>query len=184
MDLQLQFDGVTQPLQIVALDGVPTGSQDGTRRGKLVTKSDILIPPAGRAEFIVSGPSVQVKHATFLTLAIDTGPGGDNDPQRPLASIHPSDDAAPALAVIRAPSGRVNPQRFEGLDDEPVTARRKLYFSELLSDPKQPGRPDKLLHHSRWGEAGAVRPQCSACDHHSSGCGRRLDNREPHRRTS
>ena len=89
MDLQLQFDGVAQPLQIVALDGVPTGSQDGTRRGKLVTKSDILMPPAGRAEFIVSGPSVQVKHATFLTLAIDTGPGGDNDPQRRLASIHP-----------------------------------------------------------------------------------------------
>jgi hypothetical protein len=89
MDLQLKFDGVAQPLQIVALDGVPTGSQDGTRSGKLATKSDILIPPAGRIEFIVSGPSVRVKHSTFLTLAIDTGPGSDNDPQRPLASIHP-----------------------------------------------------------------------------------------------
>lgn len=141
VDLQLQYDGVAQPLQIVALDGVPTGSQDGARRGKLVTKSDILIPPAGRAEFIVRGPSVQVKHATFLTLAIDTGPGGDNDPQRPLASIYPSDDAALALPVIRAPSGMVNPQRFEGVDDEPVMAHRKLYFSELLSDPKNPASP-------------------------------------------
>jgi hypothetical protein len=82
MDLQLQFDGVAQPLQIVALDGVPTGSQDGTRRGKLVTKSDILIPPAGRAEFIVSGPSVQVRSATAAGLhppvrRRGAGAGGD-----------------------------------------------------------------------------------------------------------
>ncbi len=31
LDLQVQFDGVPQNLQIVALDGVPTGSQDGHR---------------------------------------------------------------------------------------------------------------------------------------------------------
>src|SRR5271155_208249 len=33
IDLQLQYDGAAQPLQVVALDGVPTGSQDGTMRG-------------------------------------------------------------------------------------------------------------------------------------------------------
>ena len=34
IDLQLQYDGTPQPLEVVALDGVPTGSQDGTSRGK------------------------------------------------------------------------------------------------------------------------------------------------------
>ena len=33
IDLQLQYDGAAQPLQVVALDGVPTGSQDGTMQG-------------------------------------------------------------------------------------------------------------------------------------------------------
>ena len=65
LDLQLRYDGVPQPLQVVALDGVPTGSQDGTRRGKLVTENDILLPPAARAEFIVTGPSATVKQAIF-----------------------------------------------------------------------------------------------------------------------
>src|SRR5215471_1922273 len=63
IDLQLQFDGVAQPLLVVGLDGVPTGSQDGTRRGKIVKQTDIRIPPAGRAEFIVTGPSAKVRNA-------------------------------------------------------------------------------------------------------------------------
>jgi FtsP/CotA-like multicopper oxidase with cupredoxin domain len=49
MDLQVQYDGIAQPLQVVAFDGVPTGSQDGTRRGTIVTRTDILLPPAGRS---------------------------------------------------------------------------------------------------------------------------------------
>jgi FtsP/CotA-like multicopper oxidase with cupredoxin domain len=36
IDLQVRYDGTMQKLQIVGLDGVPTGSQDGTRRGKIV----------------------------------------------------------------------------------------------------------------------------------------------------
>ena len=66
IDLQVQYDRVAQPLQVVALDGVPTGSQDGTRQGKLVTQSDILLAPAARAEFIVTGPTTKVKAAIFL----------------------------------------------------------------------------------------------------------------------
>ena len=65
LDLQVLYDGVAQPLQVVALDGVPTGSQDGTRVGKLVTRTDILLAPAARAEFIVTGPSATVNHAVF-----------------------------------------------------------------------------------------------------------------------
>jgi FtsP/CotA-like multicopper oxidase with cupredoxin domain len=129
IELQLQFDGVPQTLQEVGLDGVPTGSQDGTRQGKLVPKTSIRIPPAGRAEFIVTGPSSSVKNATLLTLGIDTGPAGDSDPQRPLIAIHTRSDA-PEPDSIPAVSAAPGPQRFEGLDTAPVTKQRTLYFSE------------------------------------------------------
>ncbi len=72
---------------MVGLDGVPTGSQDGTRQGKIVNMTDILIPTAARAEFIVTGPSKSVKNATLVTLNVDTGPIGDFDPNRPLATL-------------------------------------------------------------------------------------------------
>jgi FtsP/CotA-like multicopper oxidase with cupredoxin domain len=80
LDIQLQCDGTPQPLQVVALDGVPTGSQDGTARGKTVTETDIFLAPAARAEFIVTSPAPTVQNAMLLTLNIDTGPDGDNDP--------------------------------------------------------------------------------------------------------
>src|SRR5262249_30780334 len=130
MDLQLNYDGVHQTLSLVGLDGVPTGSQDGTRVGKIVNVNHILIPPAGRAEFIMTGPSLQVKNATLLTQSVDTGPDGDNDPARPIATLKASVNAPePPLQV---PSGRVRAarQRFEGLRTAAVTTQRKLYFSE------------------------------------------------------
>lgn len=39
IDLQVRYDGVPQNLQIVSFDGVPAGSQDGTRRGKSSRRS-------------------------------------------------------------------------------------------------------------------------------------------------
>ena len=52
------------------------------------------------------------------------------------------DDAkAPTLRTIPASTGPAGKQRFEGLDNAPVTATRKLYFSEVLSDPKNPASP-------------------------------------------
>ncbi len=147
LDLQLMFDGEPQGLKIVALDGVPTGSQDGTRHGKAVDAIDILIPTASRAEFIVSAPPAGVKDAQLVTLDINTGPDGDNDPTRALANIQvidPDQDHQTALDNDeRVPTavGPAWPQRFEGLATARVTARRKLYFSEVLSDPSDPLSP-------------------------------------------
>jgi hypothetical protein len=73
----LKYDGVAQPLEVAALDGVATGSQDGTRRGKLITMQHVILPPAGRAEFIVNGPSAKLRRAILETLNIDTGPDED-----------------------------------------------------------------------------------------------------------
>jgi FtsP/CotA-like multicopper oxidase with cupredoxin domain len=145
IDLQLQYDGTAQPLEVVALDGVPTGSQDGTSRGKRILETDILLPPAARAEFIVTGPAVSVKNASLMTLNVDTGPDGDNDPARPIASIQVSNDAPePPLAVpyaFEAP----HRQRFAELDRAGPSAERKLYFSEVISDPDDPNSPTNFF---------------------------------------
>ncbi len=148
LDLQLQYDGKAQGLQVVALDGVPTGSQDGTARGTIVTQTDILLAPAARAEFIVTGPGPSVRNATLFTLNVDTGPDGDNDPQRPIAVIQASANAPePSLIVNAASAAPEFPQgqRFAGLAAETVTARRKLYFSEVLSNPSDPNSPTNFF---------------------------------------
>jgi FtsP/CotA-like multicopper oxidase with cupredoxin domain len=142
VDLQVLFDGVPQTLQIVALDGVPTGSQDGTRQGTIVPANHILLPTAGRVEFIVSAPPSTVKNAVFMTRSIDTGPAGDNDTQRTLATIRTfgtetNDDDGIVPAVNAAPGV----QRFEGLKTAAVNTKRKLYFSEVISDPSDPSSP-------------------------------------------
>jgi FtsP/CotA-like multicopper oxidase with cupredoxin domain len=144
IDLQVQYDHKAQPLQVVALDGVPTGSQDGTMQGQLVTQTDILLAPAARAEFIVTAPAAIVKSAAFLTMNIDTGPDGDTDPTRALASIVTT-ASPPPLPVLNSPSQPAFHQLFEGLADAPVTARRTLYFSEVLSDPSNPASPTNFF---------------------------------------
>ena len=134
LDLQVQFDGVAQNLQIVALDGVPTGSQDGAGQGQIVNATDVLIPPAGRAEFIVAAPSSSVANATLLTLGINTGPDGDNDPQRTLATIQTvsttSTEALSSSSKSTASIGAKWPERFTGLATTTPATTRTLYFSE------------------------------------------------------
>jgi FtsP/CotA-like multicopper oxidase with cupredoxin domain len=93
----------------------------------------LRLPPASRAEFIVTGPSPTVDHAVFETAKIATGPNGDNDTRRTLATIHTVDadaDVETNDARLPAVSGAPWAQRFEGLADAPVSARRRLYFSE------------------------------------------------------
>jgi FtsP/CotA-like multicopper oxidase with cupredoxin domain len=134
LDLQLQYDGVAQNLSVVALDGVPTGSQDGTIRGQAVNMSHILLPPAARAEFIVTGPAATVAVATLKTLAVDTGPNGDYDPARPVAKIQVS-AAGSAGRVIPPVSAPPTPARFANLINVTPTAKRTIYFSEVSLDP-------------------------------------------------
>jgi FtsP/CotA-like multicopper oxidase with cupredoxin domain len=113
-------------------------------RGQLVTQTDILLAPAPRAEFIVTGPSAKVKSAQFLTLKVDTGPDGDTDPTRALASIVTT-ASPPQLPVISSPAKPAYHELFEGLARAPVTARRTLYFSEVLSDPSNPASPTNFF---------------------------------------
>jgi FtsP/CotA-like multicopper oxidase with cupredoxin domain len=142
LDLQLKYDGVQQPLQIVAFDGVPTGSQDGKKQGTIITQTDILVPPAGRVEFIVAPPAAKVKHAQFSTEGIDTGPLGDSLPFRPLANIKLTNAPLGLPAMPRA-SGGGDGARFAGLDKLPATARRTLFFSESFGHATGNGRSNR-----------------------------------------
>ena len=148
LDLQLQYDGVPQSLDVVALDGVPVGSQDGTRRGHTILETDIFLAPASRAEFIVTPPGPGIQNATLLTLNVDTGPDGDSDPQRAIAAIQLNARAAQPRLTMSAASPVTSPppvQRFEGLDKAKVTGARTLYFSEVLSDPNDPNSPTNFF---------------------------------------
>lgn len=145
IDVQLVYDGVAQPLQIVGLDGVPVNSQDGAQPGSTFTQTDLLLAPAARGEFIITGPSTRVKNATFQTLNIDTGPDGDNDPTRPLATLVASNGAPEPPQSIPPVNGPAWTQRFAGLATAAVTARRSLYFSEVLQDPSNPSGPTNFF---------------------------------------
>jgi FtsP/CotA-like multicopper oxidase with cupredoxin domain len=136
-DIQLTYDGVQQPLQIVGFDGVPTGSQDGHHQGTTVTEHNILLPPAGRVEFIVTAPSAQVKFARLSTIAIDSGPLGDSLPGRPIANIQLTQD--PLGLRVGKSTGPQNPQRFAGLERIKPSITRHLYFSETFSHAQQGG---------------------------------------------
>lgn len=135
LDLQVMYDGKAQPLQIVGLDGVPTGSQDGKRQGTIITRKNIFLPPAGRAEFIVTGPDASVKQATVITNYIDSGPAGDFLPARRLAAIQQT-AKAPRLPKMPAVSKAPNRQRFEELADTKVTGNRKLFFFEVFTESR------------------------------------------------
>jgi FtsP/CotA-like multicopper oxidase with cupredoxin domain len=133
LDVVLLYDGVEQPLEVTGIDGVPVGSQDGSRQGKIETANHLRIPPAGRFEVIVTTPPRFVNKAVLVTRLINTGPDGDNDTRRIIATIDPSGSgpaSSEADAFVPAVNGAPWQQRFEGLAQAPITAHRKLYFSE------------------------------------------------------
>ena len=132
LDLHLVYDGVDQPFEVISLDGVPLGSQDGSGQGKSLTRHHLFIPPAGRAEVVVTGPPTGVQTAQLMTKRVYTGPGGDPDPTRPIFNIATSESgAAPAdVTMVPAISGPRPQKRFSDLAEAAPTTTRLIYFSE------------------------------------------------------
>jgi FtsP/CotA-like multicopper oxidase with cupredoxin domain len=137
LDLQYVFDGVPQPLQLVAVDGVPLNSQDGSGTGALIPVTHFNLPPASRVEFILSPPPPQVRLAQLITLRVNGGPYFYNLPQRPLATVQltsgQGEDSARSkddrTGSFTAKS--TTQQRFAGLGTAPVAMTRNLYFDEV-----------------------------------------------------
>ncbi|MEH1826002.1 MAG: multicopper oxidase domain-containing protein [Nostoc sp.] len=132
-DLQLTYDGIPQQLGLVALDGVPI-NVDGQPKNQTLPVMHILLPPAGRAEFIVTGPGVNIKDAKFLTLKVDRGTEGDNDTQRTIARIDTQAQMINSLATTAPESivdeTQVSGKRFSGLSQINPVIQRTLYFSQ------------------------------------------------------
>lgn len=130
LDLQLNYDGVAQTMHIVAIDGVPVNSQDGTAQpGPLISVRHFRLPPASRVEFIVSMPSSNVQLAQLITNHIDTGPAGDCDPTRPIFTLVKGDDSNRAR-IPKYSHYDTNGQRFRGLGSAAVAQYRTVYFDE------------------------------------------------------
>ncbi|MCU1311653.1 MAG: Multicopper oxidase [Candidatus Angelobacter sp.] len=135
LDLQYVFDGVPQTMQLVAVDGVPVNSQDGTQPGSLIDVTHFTFPPASRVEFIVSAPPSSVQLAQLITLDINSGPVSIyNNPQRPLATVqltagndvdHGKDNKVPTFSAMSTTQ-----QRFAGLGSAPVAINRTVFFAE------------------------------------------------------
>jgi len=139
LNLQVIYGSQAQAVGLVAVDGIPLGEQSGGR-GRVVWQNHLGIPPGGRIEFEVTGPAEGVR-ASLVTRSVNTGPGGENDPTRPLATIVAKANAPePRSRLTEAPAplprgtlawlGSVTPVRT-----------RKLYFSEVLQDPQDPNSP-------------------------------------------
>ncbi len=132
-NLQLLVDHVAQPVEVVAIDGVPVATNNAARLPK---QSSILLPPGARMEFVVTVPRPG-QSAELITQSWDTGPQGDNDTARTIANIVVSatgakdrDRAAVRLAASRSAQTTASP--------EPLLVNRRLFFSQRSSNPQDP----------------------------------------------
>jgi FtsP/CotA-like multicopper oxidase with cupredoxin domain len=82
VDLQLQGE----PFEIVATDGMPIALHDPHHPTRVA--EHVLLPPAGRLEAIVSGPTA-ASPQHLISRCVDTGADGDPNPSMILADIAP-----------------------------------------------------------------------------------------------
>ena len=140
LNLEILFHRTPQPLGLVAMDGVPIGIPAAETRQPqepVLWQTHLGIPPGARVEFIVNGPP-EGETGLLVTRTVDTGPGGENDPNRMLAQIVASPDAPePRSRLDSAPQPLPAPNEPWLGDVAPVRVRH-LYFSEKLVDLNDP----------------------------------------------
>ncbi|HVI09314.1 MAG TPA: multicopper oxidase domain-containing protein [Candidatus Binatia bacterium] len=133
MPVQVLVNGAPEQLELVALDGYPLSA---TRM-----ENTILIPPAGRAEFIVTAPA-SGGSGTFQTLAYNTGLTGNADILQAFATIQLVDDnsaaKAPVNPIAPGPKMSLDGIKFAGLKNAAPTASRSLFFSEEFGGTNGP----------------------------------------------
>ncbi len=139
VDLQILLGGAPQPMGVVSLDGVPI-NQDGGAPNRIIWESHIPMPPGGRVEFVYKGLA-EGSQASLVTRSIDTGPAGENDPVRPLATIVSKKDAPEPQSILPTAAAQPVAQKTVWLGDVKPVRQRKLYFSEKPSDPNDPNSP-------------------------------------------
>ncbi len=123
--LKLAVDGGT--LEVVAIDGFALDSYPGTP--PTLTVPFLIVPPAARAEFVVTGPASG--RAKFRSLCYNSGPNGDPDPMAVLANVvAPPGHSAPAIAHRPLSVGAPLPQNVYTTALPPPAAKREVVFAE------------------------------------------------------
>jgi FtsP/CotA-like multicopper oxidase with cupredoxin domain len=136
LNLAVLFNRAPQPLGLVALDGVPL-NQSGKPGDSVNWQTHLGVPPGARVEFIVKGPPLGVT-GLFVTRSVDTGPGGENDPNRAIAMIAASQHAAEPRSRLAASPMPLPASGVPWLGDLAPVRTRRLYFSEKAVDPDNP----------------------------------------------
>lgn len=136
LNLEVLFDRVPQQLELVALDGVPL-NRNGTSGNFMLSQNHFGVPPGARVEFIVKGPPLGVT-GLLVTRSVDTGPGGENDPNRAIATIKSSPDAPEPRSRLASAPEPLASSSLPWLGNVTPVRTRRLYFSEKLSDPNNP----------------------------------------------
>ena len=139
LNLAVLFKRAPQMLGIVALDGVPLNANGDAGDG-ITWANHIGVPPGGRVEFIVKGPPSGVP-GLLVTRTVDTGVGGENDPNRALATINGATDAPEPRSTLAAAPEPLPPNTVPWLGSVAPARTRKLYFSEKFLDPNNPNSP-------------------------------------------
>ena len=139
LDLQIAQAGVPQAMGLVSLDGVPI-TKNGAIPNRTLWQGHMLVPPGGRISFVYRTPPVGIQ-ATLLTAAVDTGPAGENDPIRRLATIVSRADAPQPRSTLPAATPPFAAAKSSWLGDVKPARELKLYFSEQPSDPGDPNSP-------------------------------------------
>jgi suppressor of ftsI len=96
-------------------------ARDGNRLARVVPTDEIVLPPGGRIEVLVQPH--QPGEYTLRTLAMDTGPGGNQYPGTELATMQVAGDALPPRTLPRT---LLPVQDLRGA----VTGRRTIVLSE------------------------------------------------------
>ena len=92
-----------EQIGVVAIDGYPVGSYTGNPT--ILWMSHVVLPPAGRAEFVVIGSRVPT---VLRTRCFESGVGGDRDPQAVLATIS-NEGSERAVASSTAANDQAGP---------------------------------------------------------------------------
>lgn len=154
LNLYMEFGGKRQKFELIGVDGAPLDYDEAAVHNTSAETSAIFLPPATRAEFLITGPSAG-EEGRLMTGYVYRGadedaptsskpnvsPGvragqDDIDAARPLASIVVS-ERFPQAATLRY-ADRASERRRVPLSSVPPVRKRTLYFSEALSDPNDP----------------------------------------------
>jgi len=162
LNLALLVHRAPQKLGVVGLDGVPLHFA-GSPSPAVQWVDHIGVPPGSRAEFIVEGPPAG-SGALLVTRSVDTGPAGENDPNRALLAITASSEASEPQSALPARAEPLPSASRPWVGNVAPVRVRKLFFSEQQENPSDPNSPTKFFLTTDGETPKPFDPQSDAAD--------------------